>query len=143
MSQKERDRLKVAHRCNPHLNICYSLNSVRRGIHIAIAVLGILLLAKPFDCFAGAAWTQEAADCCKKGKCAPKADADECCKATVPGDNQFVGSKAPDHSAPVMDVGNANGPDLSFELFSGDYVFVVHSPPASPPDTLINLPLLI
>src|SRR5258706_7643061 len=101
---------------------------MQRGIHIAIAVLAILLLAKPFDCFAGGAWTQKAADCCKKGKCAPRADADECCKATVPGGNQFLGSKAPNHSAPVMDLEVANESDLSSELFNGDSLFVVHSP---------------
>ena len=116
---------------------------MQRGIHIAIAVLAILLLAKPFDCFAGGAWTQKAADCCKKGKCAPRADADECCKATVPGGNQFLGSKAPNHSAPVMDLEVANESDLSSELFNGDSLFVVHSPPGSPPDTHLNLPLLV
>ena len=117
---------------------------MRRGVHIAIAVLAILLLAKPFDCFAGGAWTQKAADCCKKGKCAPKADADECCKATVPGGNQLLGAtKAQDHSAPVMDVVSANGLGLSSELFNDDSVFVVHLPPGSPPDTNLNLPLLI
>ena len=116
---------------------------MRRGIHIAIAVLGILLLAKPFDCFAGGAWTQKAADCCKKGKCVPSANADECCKATVPGGSQFLGSKAPDHSASVADVVSASAPDLSSELFYGDSLFVVHSPPGSPPDTHRNLPLLI
>jgi hypothetical protein len=116
---------------------------MQRGIHIAIAVLAVLLLAKPFDCFAGGAWTQKAADCCKKGKCVPRADADECCKATVPGGNQFLGSKAPDHSAPVMDLVVANEPDLSSELSNGDSLFVVHSPPGSPPDTHRNLPLLV
>jgi hypothetical protein len=116
---------------------------MQRGFHIAIAVLAILLLAKPFDCFAGGAWTQKAADCCKKGKCAPRADADECCKATVAGGNQFLGSKAPDHSAFVMDVVSTNGLGLSSELFNDDSVFVVPSHPGSPPDTQLNLPLLI
>src|SRR5712691_1030223 len=123
----------------PHLNICYSLNSMRRGIHIAIAVLGILLLAKPFDCFAGGAWTQKASDCCKKGKCAPRADADECCKATVAGGNQSLGaSKAPDHALPAMDVVRANGLGLSPESFNEDSIFIAHAPPDSPPDTHIN-----
>src|SRR5258706_8890958 len=115
---------------------------MQRGIHIAIAVLAILLLAKPFDCFAGGAWTQKAADCCKKGKCAPRADADECCKATVPGGNQFVSSTAPDHFAP-LDAVSTNGTGLGFEWFSDNPVLVVHSPPGSPPDTHLNLPLLI
>ena len=126
-----------------HPVFCYSLDGMRRGIQIAIAVLGILLLAKPFDCFAGGAWTQKAADCCKKGKCAPKADADECCRATVPGDNQFLGTKAPDHSAPVVDLATTNEPGLSTELFNSHFLFVAHAPPGSPPDTHFTLPLLI
>lgn len=116
---------------------------MQRGFHIAIAVLAILLLVKPFDCFAGGAWTQKATDCCKKGKCAPRADADECCNATAAGSNQFLGSKTPDHSALVMDVVRTNGLGLSPELFNDDSVLVVPSYPGSPPDTQLNLPLLI
>jgi hypothetical protein len=108
-----------------------------------VAVLAILLLAKPFDCFAGGAWTQKAADCCHKGKCTPGANADECCKATVPGGDQFLGSKAPDHSAPVVDLAIANEPGLSLDLFNGDSLFVARSPIGSPPDLHLNLPLLI
>jgi len=115
---------------------------MRRGIHIAIALLAIILVAKPFDCFAGGVWTKKAADCCKKGKCAPRADADECCKATVPGGNQFVAAKAADHSAPVAELLSGSELHLGSPLFS-DFRFVVHSPPVSPPDLRLNLPLLI
>ena len=116
---------------------------MRRGIHIAIAVLAILLLVRPFDCFAGGAFTKKAADCCKKGKCAPTANSDDCCKATVLGGNHFLGSKAVDHSAPVVDLVGITGPDLVSESFNGDVLFVVHSPPGSPPASNLNLPLLI
>ena len=116
---------------------------MRRGIHIVIALVAVVLLAKPFDCFAGGAWTKKAADCCKKGKCAPTTDADDCCKATVPGGIQFLGSKAADHSVPVVDLVSANGPDMSSPLLDGGPLFVVHSPPGSPPDLHRNLPLLI
>lgn len=111
-------------------------------MHIAIALLAVVLLAKPFDCFAGGAWTKKAADCCKKGKCAPRADADECCKATVPGGNQFIGSKPADHTAPVADLLSAFEPRSSSPLFV-ELFFVVHSPPGSPPGLRFNLPLLI
>lgn len=116
---------------------------MRRGIHIAIALVVAILLAKPFDCFAGGAWTKKAADCCKKGKCAPTADADECCKATVPGGNQFLGSKATDHSsALVADLLTVNQRGLDSVLPNGP-LFDFHSPPAAPPSSRLNLPLLI
>jgi hypothetical protein len=116
---------------------------MRRGIHMVIAVLAVLLLAKPFDCFAGGAQTQKAADCCHKGKCTPGANADECCKATVPGGNHFLGSKATDDSAPAVDLVSTNGLDLGAELFSDDSLLVVTSPPGSPPYSHLSLPLLI
>ena len=119
-----------------------SLNRMRRGIHIAIALLAIILVAKPFDCFAGGAWTKKAADCCRKGKCAPRPDGDECCKATIPGGNHFVGAKSVDHSAPIAALASAYEPQPSLPLFFAP-MFVVHSPPGSPPDLRLTLPLLI
>jgi hypothetical protein len=116
---------------------------MRRGIHIAIAVLAILLLAKPFDCFAGGAWTQKAADCCHKGKCTPEPKADECCQASVPEGNQFLGSKAANDAAPVIDLVSSTGPVLSIELFHGDSTLAAWPPPGSPPYSRLNLPLLI
>lgn len=115
---------------------------MRRGFHIVIALVAVILLAKPFDCFAGGAWTKKAADCCKKGKCAPTADADECCKATVPGGNHFVGAKPTDHSAHVADLSIAYEPNPFSPVFFAP-VLAVHSPPGSPPDSRLNLPLLI
>jgi hypothetical protein len=116
---------------------------VRRGIHIAIAILAILLLAKPFDCFAGGAWTQKAADCCHKGKCTPGPKADECCRASVPEGNQFLASKAANDAAPAIDLVSTTGPALNITLFSGDALFIVHSPLGSPPDSQFDLPLLV
>src|SRR5258708_28973370 len=90
----------------PMLRILHDLLScirVRRSMHIVIAVLAVLLLVRPFDCFASGKFDQKAADCCKKGKCSPS-NSDDCCKATVPGGNQLVTSKAPGHSAPVLDL---------------------------------------
>src|SRR5258708_5663168 len=116
---------------------------MRGGIHIAIAVLAILLLAKPFDCFAGGAWTQKAADCCHKGKCTPGPNADECCQASVPEGNQFLASKAANDAAPAIDLVSTTGAVLSIELLYGDSPLVVLSPPGSPPPSPPNLPLLI
>src|SRR3981081_2327718 len=98
---------------------------MQRGIHITIALVAVVLLAKPFDCFASGTWTKKAADCCNKGKCAPTANADECCKGMVPDGNQFVASKAADDSAPVSDLVSANELLLGSPLFS-DFLFVVH-----------------
>jgi hypothetical protein len=115
---------------------------MRRGVYIATSLLAILLLARPFDCFANPAPSRAAADCCKKGKCAPSANADDCCKATVAGADQFLGSKASDHSTPVADLANVNQPGLNSESFA-DSLLLVPSPPGSPPYSHLNLPLLI
>jgi hypothetical protein len=114
-----------------------------RGIHITIAAVAILLLAKPFDCFAGGAWTQKAADCCHKGKCTPDPNADECCQASVPEGNQFLASIAANDAAPAIDLVDSTGPLLSIELLMGDSALVGSSPPGSPLSSRLNLPLLI
>jgi hypothetical protein len=36
---------------------------VRRGVHIAVVFLAVLLLVRPFDCFSGGKFDQKAADC--------------------------------------------------------------------------------
>jgi hypothetical protein len=114
-----------------------------RGIHVAIAILAIVLLAKPFDCFAGGAWTQKSADCCHKGECTPSPNADECCEASVTGGNKFLASKAANDAAPVINLVSTTGPVLSIELLYGDSPLIVLSPPGSPPYSRLNLPLLI
>ena len=119
-----------------------SLNRMQRSVQIAIALLAILLVAKPFDCFAGGAWAKKDMDCCKKGKCTPRADADDCCKATTPNGNQFLGGKPVDHSAPVAELTSAYEPQPGSPLFF-EPLFDVHSPPGSPPDLRLSLPLLI
>src|SRR6266481_5640651 len=99
---------------------------MRRGIHITISLLAILLLLKPFDCFSNGTFTRKAAECCKKGKCTPSTGADECCKGTIPGGKQLVASKASEHSAPA------------FYIVSADALGSVDLPIAR-----VNLPLLI
>ena len=119
-----------------------SFVKMRRSMHIAVAVLAVLLLLRPFDCFAGGKFDQKAADCCKKGKCSPS-NSDECCKATVPGGNQLVTSKAPDPPSPVLDLLAADVPNTTSNPLVSFLAVAVHSPPGSPPDFRLNLPLLI
>ncbi len=116
---------------------------MRRGVHIAVALLAVLLLVRPFDCFAGGKFDQKAADCCEKGKCSPS-NSDDCCKATVPGGNQFVTAKATDHSSPVLDLLIADIPSATSEpLVIRSLDVEIYPPPGSPPDFRLNLPLLI
>ena len=116
---------------------------MRRSMHIAVAVLVVLLLVRPFDCFASGKFDQKAADCCKKGKCSPS-NSDDCCKATVPVGDQFVASKVASHSLPVFDLLAAEIPSATSEpLLLAFLAAVVHPPPSSPPDFRLNLPLLI
>ena len=115
---------------------------MKRATQIAISVLAIVLLVRPLDCF-GKARTREAMECCLKGKCAPSAKADDCCKNTVPGANHFLNAKAADHSAPVVALAPASSsvplPVLAGER-SGE---LLRHPPPPLLLTALNLPLLI
>lgn len=115
---------------------------MRRSMHIAVAVIAVLLLVRPFDCFAGGKFDQKAADCCKKGKCS-RSNSDDCCKATVPGGNQLVTSKAPGHSSPVFDLLAEDVPSVTSHQPSTFLAAAVYPPPGSPPDFRLHLPLLI
>src|SRR5579872_7540611 len=101
--------------CDPRRLRNGILKQMRRSMHIAVALLAVFLVTRPFDCFAGGKFDQKAADCCKKGKCSPS-NSDDCCKATVQGGNQFVTSKAPDHSSPVLPVTVADVPSTTLQL---------------------------
>lgn len=69
---------------------------MRHGIHIAVTLMAVILVIRPFDCFAARTPSRQAADCCLKGKCVPTANSDECCKNTVPDGGQCVITKATD-----------------------------------------------
>lgn len=115
---------------------------MRRGIHISIALVAVLTLFRPLDCFAGA-FTPKAADCCAKGKCSPTTNSDECCKTNVPGGILLSAPKTPDHPTPAFDVQIAVVPNLtSWQPTLDGFTDVVQHPP--PLDrTSANLPLLI
>jgi hypothetical protein len=117
---------------------------MHRSLQIAITALAVVLIAKPFECIAaGAPSSQKVADCCLKGKCAPNANSDECCKSTAPDGDQFVTTKAADHipalaAVIVTDISNVVSP-LTIQ---GLVIEVVHPPPRVSL-TAPSLPLLI
>lgn len=109
---------------------------------MAVTLLAVLLLMKPFDCFGSGQFTQKSADCCKKGKCNPS-NGDECCKGTLPGGKQLVASKAPHHATLALDFTAAIihvsiAPALTIATLRES-----PAPPGSPPGPRVNLPLLV
>src|SRR5438067_1770686 len=119
---------------------------MHRAVHIAITLMMVLLLVRPFDCLAGLT-TPKAADCCAKGKCLPTRGADECCKATPPSGIQFVVAK-PSHASSIPALrlfGTVAGLAVRCHFVSSARASF-HRPvssPGSPPDFNRNLPLLI
>jgi hypothetical protein len=115
---------------------------MQRSVHIAVALLAVFLLVRPFDCFASGKFDRKAAECCQKGKCSPST-ADDCCRATIPGGQQVVKAQECVHSTPVVCITLPELPSVAVQL-SASIVFVeLYQPPGSPPDLRLNLPLLI
>ena len=122
------------------------LNGVARIVRSGmLGLLCLLLLAGPLDCLATTRVTPQAADCCAKGKCLPGKNSDECCQKTIPDGKHFLKTDhpAPDHTFTAFyseAVSELSAIDLwfaSLPIASG------HSPPGSPPESRLNLPLLI
>jgi len=115
---------------------------MRRGVHIAVSLLAVLLLLKPFGCFSGRKFTKEAADCCKRGKCRPSTG-DDCCKGTLPGGGDIVSAaKAQPHELPITLPVSMNTPSVQPVLLVSAFT-QTSDPPGSPPSSRLNLPLLI
>src|SRR5579862_1223895 len=115
---------------------------MRRGLQLAIALVAVILLVRPFDCFASGTFDRKAADCCAKGKCHPSADSDQCCKSNVPDGYQLVASKVADHSSPQPAVLSVRVPNLApAQPVEAPSIAVSHPPPLGP--IVRNLPLLI
>jgi hypothetical protein len=105
--------------------------------------MAVILLIRPFDCFAASTPSRQAADCCLKGRCVPRAKSDECCKNTVPDNNQLAPSKAAEHSSTLIALTSVHIPILvspTFLAFGSD---LVRHPPSGLPLTSPGLPLLI
>ena len=120
-----------------------SFSRMRRSVHIAIALLAILTLIRPFDCFAGT-FTRKAMACCSKGKCLPSSNADDCCKGTVPAGSHLSAPKVPDHLTSPQDLAPAAVLVVMPAPAIGDFCFEDASAlTPSPPYSRLNLPLLI
>src|ERR1700716_588427 len=115
---------------------------MKRSIHITTALFCVLLLMKPFDCFSSGQLTRKAVDCCKRGKCVPSSNADDCCKGTVPGGKQLTASKALHYSSTALDLIHTAPVPVVPAIASIAFADVEASP-GSPPSPRRNLPLLI
>lgn len=116
---------------------------MRRGIHITISLMAVILLLRPFDCFAASAPSRQAADCCLKGKCIPTANSDECCKNIVPDHNQLAPPRAGEHSSPLVALVVVHVSALVSPTFLAVASDLVRHPPPGIPLTSPILPLLI
>jgi hypothetical protein len=115
---------------------------MRRGLHIAISLMVAILFLRPLECIATGAPRSDM-DCCLKGKCAPTANSDACCKNSVPDRDRFVPSKAAQHSSPLIAsvavYVPAPAPGYMFRAFADP----VRHPPPRIELTAPSLPLLI
>ena len=116
---------------------------MRRGIHIAVTLLAIVALIRPFDCFAASVKTHEAAACCLKGECHPGANADDCCKNTVPDSAGLTVPAVTSHHVLVFMGTVADSATLIvapvFQRLTDEH----RNPPPRPSLTTVSLPLLI
>ena len=116
---------------------------MRRGIHIAVALLVIVVLIGPSDCFANGAKAHEAAACCLKGECHPGANADDCCKNMPPDGARLMAATAMNHHVPLVVSPVAESCTLVsppvFERLTNE----LRHPSPQPSLATVNLPLLI
>ena len=116
---------------------------MRRGLQIIVSLMAVILLSRPFDCFAASTSSRQAVHCCLKGKCVPRANSDECCMNTVPENSQLAPSKAAEHSSPLIAVTAVHVPTLVSPTFLAVANNPVRHPPPGIPLTSPSLPLLI
>jgi hypothetical protein len=137
--------IAVTARRMPELGVKFVIGlkiEMRRGVQIVVSLLAIVLLVRPFDCFANSR-TPEAMACCLKGKCVPSANADDCCKNTVPAVNSLLISKTAGHWTPMLALGV---PSVSAPLPPSAVQTHVDLLRRAPPPlnlTTLNRPLLI
>ena len=115
---------------------------MRRGIHIAVTLAVVAVIA-PLDCFTNGVRIREAAACCLKGDCHPGANADDCCKNTLPDTSRLMPPTATNQHFPlvvsiVVDTSTlVSTPD--FQRLTNE----LRHPPPTPSLATVNLPLLV
>lgn len=119
-----------------------SSNRMRRGVHIALSLIAVFLLLKPFDCFSGSKFTKEAADCCRRGKCRPSTG-DDCCKGTLPDGKNLVAASKAHRSHALMALPIVGAVVIAEPAVAPATFQQTSAPPGSPPGSRTNLPLLI
>ncbi len=116
---------------------------MRSRLQIVVALMAVFLLVRPFDCLASPQSDQKAQDCCHKGDCKPS-NPDDCCKATVQDGGHLLLSKAPEYASPVLHAVIAELPSSPSGRLPMATLFIeLHALPGSPPNSRLNLPLLI
>lgn len=113
---------------------------MRRGFYITIRLMVVVILLRPFGCFAAATPSSQAPDCCLKAKCIPTANSDECCKNTVPDNDQLAPSRAAELSSPPIVLALVHIPVSPAFLDGGG---PVSHPPPDASLASAGLPLLI
>jgi hypothetical protein len=116
---------------------------MKRSIHIVVSLLAVILLARPFDCFASAKPSASAMDCCLKGKCGPTAKSDDCCKNSASDGGQAVLSKAGAQAAPMLALAVAPVSFATPSASADGWINSLRRPPPSRDLAARNLPLLI
>jgi hypothetical protein len=114
---------------------------MHRCIRIVVSLAGVVLLARPLDCFASSAPAPEVMHCCFKGKCAPTAKSDDCCKNTTSEVKALATSKATSDSPCLLE---QNAVRVSIPLHTASSF--VNEPLQHPPPAGLScrsLPLLI
>jgi hypothetical protein len=75
---------------------------MRRKVQIVVSLIAMVVLITPLDCLAFGSSPSETAKCCMKGKCAPTAKADDCCRASVPDSSQSVPAARARYVSPLI-----------------------------------------
>jgi len=116
---------------------------MKRGVHIFVSLVAVVLLARPFDCFATAQPSREAMDCCLKGKCGPSAKSDECCQNSSPDKGQFTIAKTGQHFGPQPVLAPASTLATVPDSSSDGSIDLMRHPPPMRGFIARSLPLLI
>lgn len=115
---------------------------MQRGIHIAVTLIAVVAVIAPLDCFTNGVRTREAAVCCLKGNCHPRANADDCCKNTLPETSRLMPPTATNQHFPlVLMVVDTSTLGLApvFHRLTNEF----RHPPTTPSLATVNLPLLV